>query len=263
MRGLFSEFAAWIEDRTGLQTAISHFLSEEIPASAGWPEVFGSVGLFLFLVQVLTGILLALNYAPTTGDAYSSVIYIVQQAAGGRMIHGLHHWGASLMIIVVFLHMAQVFTFGAFKRPREVTWIAVVALLLLTLAFGLTGYLLPWDNKAYWGTTVTTKIAADLPFVGRLLTRLIGAQDGVGSVTFSRFYTLHTMLLPAFTAALVIIHVYLVRRHGIAPSQFTERTQKFYPEQLFRDLSAVYCVPVSLSCGVLSRCTARTDGRPR
>ncbi len=241
MRGLVSQFAAWVDDRTGLQTAISEFLLENIPASAGWPQVFGSVALFLFLIQSLTGILLALNYAPTAGEAYTSVTYIMRQVAGGRMIHGLHHWGASLMIIVVLLHMAQVFIFGAFRKPREATWIAGVVLLLLTLAFGLTGYLLPWDNKAYWGTIVTIKIVGSLPVVGSLLTRLAGAAGGVGSLTFSRFYALHTLLLPATTVGLIFIHVYLVRRHGITPSQFrAEETQQFYPKQLFRDICAVF-----------------------
>ncbi|HEX4227610.1 MAG TPA: cytochrome b N-terminal domain-containing protein [Bryobacteraceae bacterium] len=241
MRALVSKTAVWIEHRTGLQSAISGFLLEDIPASAGWPEVFGSVALFLFLIQCLTGILLALNYAPTPGEAYNSVAYIMRQVAGGRMVHGLHHWGASLMIIVVFTHMAQVFVFGAFKKPREATWIAGVTLLLLTLGFGLTGYLLPWDNKAYWGTVVTTKIVASLPFIGPMLTRFLGAANGVDALTFSRFYTLHTLLLPAMTAGLVAIHVYLVRRHGITPAQVsTEEKQKFYPKQLFRDLFAVF-----------------------
>jgi ubiquinol-cytochrome c reductase cytochrome b subunit len=252
MRSLISRFAAWVDDRTGLQTATAHFLFEEIPSSSGWPQVFGSVALFLFLIQSLTGILLALNYAPTAGDAYTSVTYIVREVAGGRMIHGLHHWGASLMIVVVFLHMAQVFIFGAYKRPREATWIAGVVLLLLTLSFGLTGYLLPWDNKAYWGTMVTTKIMVGLPVVGRILTRLAGAANGLGAVTVSRFYALHTLLLPAGTAALIIIHVYLVRRHGITPSQFREeRTQTFYPKQLFRDLCAVF---IAFLCLFLAAC---------
>ena len=251
MRGLISQFAAWIEHRTGLQTAIAAFFLEDIPASAGWPEVFGSVAVFLFLIQGLTGVLLSLNYAPTPGDAYTSVTYIAQQVAGGRMVRGLHHWGASLMVIVVFLHMAQVFIFGAFKRPREATWIAGVVLLLLTLAFGLTGYLLPWDNKAYWGTMVTTQIAAGLPVAGPLLTRLMGAANGLGAITFSRFYTLHTLLLPAATAGLIVIHVYLVRRHGVAPRQFTEGRQKFYPKQVFRDLCAVF---IAFLCLFLAAC---------
>ncbi len=252
MRDLISQCSTWVNDRTGLQTAISSFLFEDIPASAGWPQVFGSVALFLFLIQGLTGILLALNYAPTAGEAYSSVTYILRQVAGGRMIHGLHHWGATLMVIAVFLHMAQVFIFGAFRRPREATWIAGVALLLLTLAFGLTGYLLPWDNKAYWGTVVTIRIMASVPLVGHLLLRLLGATDGVGSLTFSRFYALHTLLLPAVTVGLITIHVYLVRRHGIAPNRFgTEKQQKFYPKQLFRDLCAVF---IAFLCLFLAAC---------
>jgi ubiquinol-cytochrome c reductase cytochrome b subunit len=252
MRSRVSQFAAWFDDRTGLQTGVSRFLLEDIPASAGWPQVFGSVALFLFLIQSLTGILLALNYAPTSGDAYTSITYIIRQVAAGRMIHGLHHWGASLMIIVVFLHMAQVFMFGAFRKPRETTWLAGVILLLFTLGFGLTGYLLPWDNKAYWGTVVTTKIIAGLPLVGPLLTRLAGASDGVGSITFSRFYTLHTLVLPAATAGLIVFHVYLVRRHGIASPQLDiEEKQKFYPKQLFRDFSAVF---IAFLCLFLAAC---------
>ncbi len=244
---LFSRCAAWVDNRTGFRTAINRFLFEDIPASAGWPEVFGSVALFLFLIQGLTGILLALNYAPTAGDAYTSLTYIVRQVAGGRLIQGLHHWGASLIIIVVFLHMAQVFIFGAFKKPREATWIAGVILLLLTFAFGLTGYLLPWDNRAYWGTVVTTKIMAGLPVAGPLLTRLAGTAQGVGAITFSRFYALHTLLLPASSVALIVVHVYLVRLHGITPRQLrTEAQQTFYPKQLFRDFCAIFFVFVCL-----------------
>jgi ubiquinol-cytochrome c reductase cytochrome b subunit len=252
MHRVLTQCAAWVEDRTGLLTAVSSFLLEDIPASAGWPHVFGSVALFLFTTQGLTGVLLALNYAPTAGEAYTSLTYIVKQVAGGRMIHGLHHWGASLMVIVVVAHMTQVFIFGAFRKPRETTWIVGVILLLMTLAFGLTGYLLPWDNKAYWGTVVTTKIAASVPVIGYLLTRLAGAADGVGSLTFSRFYALHTLLLPSFTIILIFIHVYLVRRHGITPSQLTtEGKQAFYPKQLFRDSCAVF---IAFTCLFLAAC---------
>ena len=240
MRGPFSQPLAWMEDRTGLQSAIRSFLLEEIPASAGWPHVFGSVTLFLFLVQGLTGLLLALDYAPTSGEAYTSLTYIVRQVAGGRIIHGLHHWGSSFLIVVVLLHMTQVFVYGAFQKPREPTWISGVTLLLLTFGFGLTGYLLPWDNKAYWGTVVTTRIAASLPAIGKWLVRLAGAENGVGALTFSRFYALHTLILPALTIGLIAIHVYLVRRHGITPSRSTaEARQKFYPRQLFRDAFSV------------------------
>jgi ubiquinol-cytochrome c reductase cytochrome b subunit len=241
MQGRIHRAVDWIEYRTGLKSACQRFLFEDIPASTGWPQVFGSIALFLFLTQSLTGILLALNYAPTPGDAYKSVLFITNKVVAGRMIHGLHHWGASLMIIVVFLHMAQVFIYGAYRKPREVTWIAGVTLLLFTLSFGLTGYLLPWDNRAYWGTAVTTRIAASVPLVGTFLTRLMGATDGIGVLTFSRFYALHTLLLPATTVVFITIHIYLVRRHGITASAADRGvTQRFYPKQVFRDVVAVF-----------------------
>ncbi len=128
----------WLEHRTGIETAVRNFLYEEIPASSGWHQVFGSIALFLFLVQAFTGILLAFNYAPTPGEAYNSLKYIVTELTGGAMVRGLHHWGASMMIVVVVLHMAQVFLYGAYKKPREATWGVGVILLLLTLAYGLT-----------------------------------------------------------------------------------------------------------------------------
>jgi ubiquinol-cytochrome c reductase cytochrome b subunit len=240
MATLVRRAATWVEDRTGLETALRRFFFEDIPGSAGWAQVFGSIALFLFVTQAVTGILLAFNYAPTPGEAYESVLYILRKVVAGKMIRGLHHWGASLMIIVVFVHMAQVFIYGAYKKPREVTWMAGVGLLLLTLAFGLTGYLLPWDNRAYWGTMVTTKIIGTAPF-GNLLLRVIGAANGIGVVTFSRFYALHTMVLPAVMVILIAMHVYLVRRHGVAPSTpETVPTQKFYPKQAFRDIVAIF-----------------------
>ena len=207
----------WLDDRTGLVAAFRGFFSEQIPASSGWSQVFGSVALFLLILQAATGALLALNYAPQPGDAYYSLQYIVTEVTGGRLFRGLHHWGASFMVVIVVLHMAQVAIWGAYKKPREATWLAGIGLLLLTLGFGLTGYLLPWDNRAYWSTVVTVQIAG-LPPGGALVQRILGSEDGdVGVATFSRFYTLHTMILPAVTFALAAFHVYLVRRHGAAP----------------------------------------------
>ncbi len=150
----------WLDNRTGVETAVRNFLYEDIPASSGWHQVLGSVALFLFLTQAFTGALLAFNYAPTPGDAYNSLRYILTEVTAGRLMRGLHHWGASMMIVIVVLHMTQVFLWGAYKKPREATWMVGVVLLLVTLAYGLTGYLLPWDNRAYWGTVVTTQIAA-------------------------------------------------------------------------------------------------------
>jgi ubiquinol-cytochrome c reductase cytochrome b subunit len=225
----------WLEHRTGLETAVKSFLYEEIPASSGWPQVLGSMALFFFMIQGVTGILLAFNYAPTPGEAYNSLRYIMTEVTGGRLIRGLHHWGASMMIVVVVLHMLQVFLFGAYKKPREATWMMGVVLLLVTLAFGLTGYLLPWDNRAYWGTVVTTQIAAGAPGAGPYLVRLLGGE-GVGVVTFARFFAAHVVLLPPLTLLLIAVHVYLVRKHGVAPAAVeTKPRKKFYPQQVYKD----------------------------
>src|SRR6201996_9475531 len=159
-------FLDGLDERTGLRTNLQHFLYEEIPASSGWHQVLGSVALFMIMIQMFTGIMLSFNYAPTPGDAYSSLRYILTEVTAGRLMRGLHHWGASMITVLVVLHMVQVFLWGAYKKPREGTWVVGVILLLLTLAYGLTGYLLPWDNRAYWGTVVTTNIGASVPLVG-------------------------------------------------------------------------------------------------
>jgi ubiquinol-cytochrome c reductase cytochrome b subunit len=178
----------WLERRTG---------GIDTPASSGWPQVLGAVALFAFLVQAATGILLALHYEPAPGAAYDSVRQIMKQVTAGRVLRSLHYWGAGLMIVVVVLHLIQTFVRGAYKKPREATWIGGVALLLLTLAFGLTGGLLPWDNRAYWGTVA-----------------IIGAP--MGAATSALFYVAHARLLPALTALLIVWHVYLARRHTTA-----------------------------------------------
>ena len=232
---------AWLEHRTGLETAIKNFLYEEIPASSGWHQIIGSMAVFSFLVQVFTGILLAVNYAPTPGESYLSLKYIMTELTGGKLIHGLHHWGATLMIVIVVLHMIQVFVYGAYKKPREATWMLGVVLLLVTLAYGLTGYLLPWDNRAYWGTVVTLQIAASAPVAGPYLARLLGGANGIGVVTFARFYAVHVLLLPPITMLLIAIHIYLVRKHGVAPAvDDTQPRKKFFPEQVFKDTVGIF-----------------------
>jgi ubiquinol-cytochrome c reductase cytochrome b subunit len=242
MRKTFGQFIEAFDHRTGLHSALRTFLYEEIPASSGWHQVFGSVALFLILIQFFTGAMLAFNYAPTPGDAYSSLRYILTEVTGGRLMRGLHHWGASMLIVIVVLHMVQVFLWGAYKKPREGTWIVGVILLLLTLAYGLTGYLLPWDNRAYWGTVVTTQIGATVPVMGPYVSRLLASTGDIGVVTFARFYGLHVLLLPPATMMLILLHVYLVRRHGVAPVPGDETRPKksFFPEQVFKDTVAVF-----------------------
>lgn len=178
----------WLEHRAG---------NMEAPASSGWPQVLGSVALFAFLVQAATGILLTLNYTAAPVAAYNSVRHIMTQANAGRLLRALHHWGASLMIVVVVLHLIQTFVSGSYKKPREAAWIGGVILLLLILAFGLTGSLLPWDNRAYWGTMAITGMP-------------------IAAATFTRFYVAHVQILPVLTALLIAWHVYLARRHAKA-----------------------------------------------
>ena len=230
-----------VEHRTGVETLARKFLYEEIPASSGWAQVLGSVAVFLFLTQAFTGILLSFNYAPTPGEAYNSVKFIMTEVTAGRLVRGLHHWGASLMVVVVALHMTQAFLWGAYKKPREVTWLVGVALFMLTMAYGLTGYLLPWDNRAYWGTVVTTQMATKAPLAGAYLTRLMGAENGIGVVTFARFYSLHVLVLPPLTTLLIAIHIYLVRKHGVTPAPGdTAPRVKFFPRQVVKDTVAVF-----------------------
>jgi ubiquinol-cytochrome c reductase cytochrome b subunit len=248
MRKTFGQFIEDLDHRTGLHSGLRKFLYEEIPASSGWHQVFGSIALFLILTQFFTGAMLAFNYAPTPGDAYSSLRYILTEVTAGRLMRGLHHWGASMLIVIVVLHMVQVFLWGAYKKPREGTWMVGVFLLLITLAYGLTGYLLPWDNRAYWGTVVTTQIGATVPVMGPYVSRLLASTGDIGVVTFARFYGLHVLMLPPATMLLIVLHIYLVRRHGVAPVPGDEmrRKKSFFPEQVFKDTVAVFIVFVIL-----------------
>jgi quinol-cytochrome oxidoreductase complex cytochrome b subunit/cbb3-type cytochrome oxidase cytochrome c subunit len=231
-----------LDERTGIPSGVKHFLYEDIPASSGWHQVFGSVALFLIMIQFFTGILLAFNYAPTPGEAYNSLRYIVTEVTAGRIMRGLHHWGASMIIVIVVMHMVQVFLWGAYKKPREGTWVVGCILLLLTLAYGLTGYLLPWDNRAYWGTVVATQIGSTVPLMGPYVTRVLGSANGIGVVTFARFYAIHVLLLPPATMLLIGLHVFLVRKHGVVPmiGDDLKPRKKFYPEQVFKDTVAVF-----------------------
>ncbi len=242
MKAKIDQFIEALEHRTGIPGAVEHFLNEEIPASSGWHQVFGSVAMFLIMIQFFTGIMLAFNYAPTPGQAYDSLRYILTEVTAGRLMRGLHHWGASMIIVIVVLHMVQVFLWGAYKKPREGTWIVGVVLLLVTLAYGLTGYLLAWDNRAYWGTVVATQIGATVPLAGPYVSRLLASTGDIGVVTFARFYGLHVLLLPPATMLLIGLHLVLVRRHGVAPTVGDELKPKkqFYPEQVFKDTVAIF-----------------------
>ena len=229
----------WISQRLNLPPVLHHLLDEEIPGGASWIYVFGSLTLFLFILQAVTGSLLAIYYAPTPDHAYESVQYIQHEVPFGSFIRGLHHWGASAMVMMIGLHMLQVFLYGAYKAPREIMWIIGIFLLMITLAFGFTGYLLPWDQKAYWATQVGINLVGTIPFVGSALTRILRGGADLGALTLSRFFAVHTLFLPWTIILLVAAHLFTLRRVGAAGPWDIEKakssSEPFYPRQVYMD----------------------------
>jgi quinol-cytochrome oxidoreductase complex cytochrome b subunit len=210
---------AWACERTGLDTVWTALMERKIPEAKGWIGLLytlGSATMMIFTVQAVTGFLLATNYVPSPDHAYDSVRYIDATVLFGRVVRGMHHWGASFMVVFAVLHMLRVYFMGSYKYPREATWMAGVGLLLLVLGFSFTGYLLPWDQKAYWATVVGTTIAGTTPVVGSMVADVLRGSDGMGAPTLTRFYALHVLLLPALTGGLILVHLFLVIWHGIS-----------------------------------------------
>lgn len=212
---MLTKFGDWLDERAGWRQIWETIFLRKIP-KVNWFYTLGSATLFLAVNQILTGILLTIYYVPTPDHAYDSVQYITTQVAMGWLIRGLHHWGASAMVVVVVLHMLRVIFYGAYKYPREVTWITGVLLLLVVIGFGFTGYLLPWDQKAYWATTVGTRIAGTPPILGDYLLRIMRGGAELSAVTLARFFGTHIWVLPAVLALLIGVHLYLVIKIGIS-----------------------------------------------
>ncbi len=209
------KFADWLDERVGWRQIWEVIFLRQIP-KVNWFYTLGSATLFLAVNQAVTGILLTIYYVPTPDHAYDSVQYITTQVAMGWLIRGLHHWGASAMVVVVVLHMLRVIFYGAYKYPREVTWMTGVVLLLVVVGFGFTGYLLPWDQKAFWATTVGTRIAGTPPLIGDYLLKIMRGGPDLSAVTLARFFGTHVWVLPATLALLVGAHLYLVIKIGIS-----------------------------------------------
>jgi quinol-cytochrome oxidoreductase complex cytochrome b subunit len=205
----------WLDERTSWRKVWEVIFLRKIP-KVNWFYTLGSASLFVAVNQAITGILLTIYYVPTPDHAYDSVQYITTQVPLGWLIRGLHHWGASAMIVLVVLHMLRVILFGAYKYPREVTWFTGVILLLVVIGFGFTGYLLPWDQKAFWATTVGTRIAGTPPLIGDYLLRIIRGGSEISAVTLVRFFGTHVWVLPSLLLLLIGIHLYLVIRNGIS-----------------------------------------------
>src|SRR6188474_795750 len=187
----------WLDSRTGFRSLLKHLLDEPLPQGVGWWFVTGSIVLFLLTVQLLTGVLLAVFYSPSPDHAYDSVRFIMERVTFGRILRGLHFFGASFIVVASVVHMLRVVIFGSYKKPREVTWVTGVLLLLIILGFALSGYLLPWDQRAYWATTVTINIARSTPIVGEQVAGVLRGGDTLGALTLLRWYAAHVFLLPA------------------------------------------------------------------
>lgn len=205
----------WLDDRLGLSTIYDTILDRKVP-KVNWWFTLGSASLFLFLLQGLTGLFLTVYYVPSPDKAYDSIQYIMSGVTFGWLIRGIHHWGATLMVIFVFIHMLRTFFMGAYKFPREITWVTGVVLLLATLGMGFTGYLLPWNQRAFWATTVGTEIPATAPLIGDFLLRVLRGGTDLSGVTLARFFSVHIWFLPVIMIAMLSVHMYLVVKLGIS-----------------------------------------------
>ncbi|MBI4887752.1 MAG: photosynthetic reaction center cytochrome c subunit [Acidobacteria bacterium] len=234
----------WLDSRTGFRAVVKHLLDEPLPSGVGWWFVTGSVVLFLLSAQLVTGVALAFFYSPSPDHAYDSVRFIVERVTFGRVLRGLHFFGASFIVVAAIVHMLRVVAFGSYKKPRELNWIVGVLLLLIILAFALTGYLLPWDQKAYWATTVTLNIARSVPLAGDFLSGVLRGGANLGALTLMRWYAAHVFLLPACLVAFTLAHLHLMRRQGISGpiTAVPGPPTPFYPFHALKDTIAVAVV---------------------
>jgi len=252
--------AGWFEERLRISGLLAALLHVRIPVSAQ-TYYLGGISLFLFGVQLISGTLLALYYKPTADAAYESVKYITSVVDFGWLIRSVHHWGATLMIASVGLHMGRIFVQAAYKYPRELTWMFGVLLFAVTILFGFTGYLLPWDQKAYWATTVGTEIAGGVPLIGDALLNLLRGGADVSDATLNRFFGMHVLVLPLLLAGLVVVHLTIVHQLGLAsprhpeprpvrrggPAQPVDEPLKpFFPHYILDELIAWFVVLAAL-----------------
>jgi quinol-cytochrome oxidoreductase complex cytochrome b subunit len=215
LEGLLLAPVDWLEERSGLVGGVKYFLFRNVPRDISWLQTLGSATLTAFIVQAITGAILAMYYKPDPDKAWESIEYITNDLAWGWLVRGMHRWGASVFIILLFLHMGRVFLFGAYKYPRELNWLVGVLLLALGMFEGFTGYLLPWDQTAYWATVVGININGTGPFVGPFLSNVLRGGSEIGSETLARFYAIHMLLIPGALIGLILLHLFLVVRLGV------------------------------------------------
>ena len=204
----------WLDERTAISGTGRWVMFRKVPKGTNWFYTLGTSTMFAFLSQVITGVFLAMYYQPSSNGAYESMRHINNDVFLGQFVHGMHRWGATVMVIFIFLHMGRTFFFGAYKYPRELNWVIGVILVLLTMIMALTGYLLPWDQRSYWATAVGVNVFASAPLAGPYLGDFLRAGPDFGATTLSRFYAIHMLLLPGLIGGLIGAHLYLVIKHG-------------------------------------------------
>ncbi len=235
-------FRNWLDHRTGYKKLLEALLLEHVPGGAKWRYVWGSCLAFVFVLQLVTGILLMTAYSPGESTAWGSVYFIQYEMEFGWLIRGLHHFGSQAMVVLLALHMLQVVIAGAHLPPREVNWWLGLALMGGVLGLSLTGYLLPWDQKGYWATQVATNIAGNIPGIGDFLKRFLVGGPDYGNQTLTRFFALHVGVIPAALIVLLVMHIAVFRRHGVTAPKGAEGEAIFWPDQAFKDLLACMAV---------------------
>jgi quinol-cytochrome oxidoreductase complex cytochrome b subunit len=233
MARLSRRISAFLDERYDM-AAVRAFVAKQarkrLPPHTGWLHVFGSLSLIAFLSQVVTGVLLLIYYRPTPQEAHKSIQYIVGEVRFGWLYRQIHAWGATFMILAVVLHMARTYFMGSYKKPRELTWVIGVFIFVLTITFGFTGYLLPWNQLSYWATTVGTEVAGAVPFIGPWLKTLMLGGSSVGAETLSRFFTVHVIVLPWTLAFLIALHLLLMRAQNLATLEPVGQERPYPPE---------------------------------
>jgi quinol-cytochrome oxidoreductase complex cytochrome b subunit len=216
----------WLDERSGMSPFLRGFLYRKVPKGTNWYYTLGSATMFVFAMQAFTGVFLAMYYTPSSTEAYNSITHLTNDVFLGEFVRGMHKWGATVMIILIFLHMGRTFVFGAYKYPRELNWIIGVILIVLTLVMGLTGYLLPFDQRSLWATVVAVNLNSSAPILGPYLADFLRAGSEFGTTTIPRFYALHMLAVPGLIGALIGAHLYLVAKLGTTAPPWLKAEKK-------------------------------------
>lgn len=245
----------FFDQRLGLseiKAACKRYLKEPVPKHINWWFTLGFLALSIFFIEIISGTLLAVYYKPTMAEAHNSVRDITYALRFGWLIRSIHYWGAQLMVITIILHMARVYFYAGYKKPRELTWVVGICLLILVMAFAFTGYLLPMDQLSYTATNVGIGISQSVPFIGNYVEKLLKGGEYISDFTLGRFYVMHILILPAALIALVLLHLFLIRRHGISTLEDVDVEEKmghknimendgipFHPNHTVKEITAI------------------------